>query len=319
MHEPRPLVSNRHPVKSLFRIAITIVLGFVIIGPAIGLIVASLFYGDNFLQNITQPDQHPEIAHAMLLLQGTVSLVGLIIVPVLFITLLERKKLKPFFPAQPNTLFVLMIISVLGISFLLAISPIGEWNMNVKFPEFMSGFENWARSEEDRLAKFTKLLTQFDSIGGLLVGILVIGLLPAVGEELVFRGMLQREVWRSTNNIHLSIWVSAIIFSAIHMQFFGFFPRMLLGALFGYLYYWSDNLLIPMFAHFFNNSFAVIMLYLFRHDLTKLDVEDTTAAPWPIVLTAMLVVGVLLFLVWKHYQDNPPEQTDSEALPRALP
>ena len=76
-------------------------------------------------------------------------------------------------------------------------------------------------------------MTDFNSTRSAL-GLLVIALLPAIGEELVFRGILQRELWRGTLNIHVAIWVSAAIFSAIHMQFYGFVPRLLLGALFGY-------------------------------------------------------------------------------------
>ena len=99
--------------------------------------------------------------------------------------------------------------------------------MNIKFPEFMSGFEQWAIQEEERLAKLTAAITDFKSTGELLLGIFVIALLPAIGEELVFRGMIQRELWRGTLNIHLAIWISAAIFSAIHMQFYGFIPRLL--------------------------------------------------------------------------------------------
>ena len=150
-----------------------------------------------------------------------------------------------------------MIVAGIGLIFPVAMSPLSEWNANLSFPDFMSGFERWAKEEEDRLAKITSLITAIDSVPELLLGILVIALLPAIGEELVFRGMIQQELWRGSRNIHLAIWTSAFIFSAIHVQFFGFIPRLLLGALFGYLYYWSGNLLIPMFSHFFNNAFAV--------------------------------------------------------------
>ena len=142
------------------------------------------------------------------------------------------------------------------------------------------------------------------------MGLIVIALLPAIGEELVFRGMFQNEFFRGTRNIHLSIWVSAIIFSAIHFQFYGFVPRLLLGALFGYLYYWSGTLLIPMFAHFFNNAFGVIMIYLHRHEITDLNVEDNTAAPLQyVILNALLTVG-LLYYIWRHYRQLPTQTSD---------
>ena len=166
------------------------------------------------------------------------------------------------------------------------------------------------RNAEDKTAQLTKIMTDFGSVGDLMIGLIVIALLPAIGEELVFRGMFQNEFFRGTGNIHLAIWASALIFSAIHFQFYGFIPRVLLGALFGYLYYWSGTLLVPMFAHFFNNAFGVVMIYLHRHEITDLNVEDNTAAPVQyVILNLVLTVGLLYYL-WKHYQDVPKGTSD---------
>jgi membrane protease YdiL (CAAX protease family) len=139
-----------------------------------------------------------------------------------------------------------------------------------------------------------------------MLGILVVALLPAIGEELVFRGMIQRELWRGTRNIHVAIWVSATVFSAIHMQFYGFVPRLCLGALFGYLYYWSDNLLIPIFSHFFNNAFAVVMVYLNHLDITDVNIEDGEAAPFHYVIVSLVLSLGLLYYIWKYYREFPP-------------
>jgi membrane protease YdiL (CAAX protease family) len=134
------------------------------------------------------------------------------------------------------------------------------------------------------------------------LGVFVIALLPAIGEELVFRGMLQPELFRATGNHHAAIWISAIIFSAFHMQFFGFVPRLLLGALFGYLYVWSANLLIPMIAHFVNNGFSVLMMYLYQKGIITVDMESPEAAPWPMVIGFTIVFGFLLFYFKKYYE-----------------
>ncbi|MBA4057296.1 MAG: hypothetical protein C0490_21460, partial [Marivirga sp.] len=215
MFTPRNLVSDRPPLHSLLRVILNVVLGFVIVGPILGLALASTIYQGDLLNDIRTMNIGPGFIEAMFLMQGTVHLVGLILLPIIHITQLEHKSLKPFFPAQPNTLMMLVVVTAIGFAFPIAISPLAEWNMNLKFPEFMSGFENWAIQEEERLAKLTEALTDFKSVGDLLMGIVVIALLPAIGEELVFRGMLQRELWRSTLNVHLAIWVSSAIFSAI--------------------------------------------------------------------------------------------------------
>lgn len=304
------LVSDRNPLRSLLTILLNVFIGFVIVGPALGLGVASLFYDGNLLNDIQQPEGHPEILVPLLITQSIATLVGLVIFPVIHIVAIEHKRIPPFFPSQPKTLFMMLLIMALGVTFMVSISPLVEWNMNLKFPEFLKDFETWAREAEDRTAKLTEVMTSFGSISDLMIGIVVIALLPAIGEELVFRGMFQNELLRSSKNIHVAIWVSALIFSAIHFQFYGFVPRLLLGALFGYLYYWSGNLLIPMFAHFFNNAFGVIMIYLYRQKMTDLDVEDNTAAPFPYVMLNIALTAGLLFYIYKHYRAISKEAQD---------
>jgi membrane protease YdiL (CAAX protease family) len=299
------LVSDRTPLWSILALLLNVFLGFVIVGPALGIGIASLVYDGNILQDLQDPENHPGVIGPLLITQSIATLVGLIIFPAIHLLAIEHKRLEPFFPLQQKTFLVLFLLMGLGLTFMISISPLVEWNMTVEFPEFLKGFERWARATEDRTAKLTEAMTTFGSETDLLIGIIVIALLPAIGEELVFRGMFQNEFFRATGNAHLAIWFSAIIFSTIHFQFYGFVPRLLLGALFGYLYFWSGNLLIPMFAHFLNNAFGVIMIYLHQHKITELNVEDTTAAPLQyVLLNAAITVG-LLYYIWKHYHELP--------------
>jgi hypothetical protein len=175
--------------------------------------------------------------------------------------------------------------------------------MNLDFGQLFPQFEDWARTKEDQLRELTNYLTSFSNVGGLLVGLLVIAVLPAIGEELVFRGLGQRLLQRLTNNHHAGIWVAAFLFSFIHLQFYGFFPRLLLGALFGYIYYWSANLWYPIFAHFVNNGFTLIMLYLYQQDATEMNIEDTEAVP-PLTAAIALIatVGLLYFFRKKMFE-----------------
>lgn len=305
------LVSDRAPLRSILTILLNVFLGFVLVGPALGLGIASLFYEGDLLNDIQNPDTYPDIIGPLLITQSIATLIGLIIFPAIHLMAIEHKGIPPFFPSQRKTVLILFLVMLLGLTFMVSISPLVEWNMNLKFPEYMKGFETWAREAEDRTAKLTEIMTSFGSITDLLIGIIVIALLPAVGEELVFRGMFQNEFFRGTGNAHLAIWVSALIFSAIHFQFYGFVPRLLLGALFGYLYYWSGNLLIPMFAHFFNNAFGVSMIYLHQQKITDLNVEDSTAAPLQyVILNVVLTVG-LLYYIWKHYRELPKQTSNS--------
>jgi membrane protease YdiL (CAAX protease family) len=284
-----------------------------VVGPLLGGTIASNFYDGDFIRDLQNFDLKADAFNAILILQGTGTLVSLILFPIIYITRIEHKSLRPFFPVQANLATILLVVALLGIVFPIALSPVMVWNMNLKFPESLQWFEEWAIEKEELGAKLTEQMTNFSSLNHMLAGIFVIGLLPAIGEELVFRGLLQREIWRASLKIHLAIWLSAAIFSTIHFQFFGFIPRLILGALFGYLYYWSGNLLIPIFSHFVNNAFIVVMVYLNQTKVTSIDIEGGEAPPAQFVIgCAILSVGLLYYL-WNHYTkvDPPVERLDN--------
>ncbi len=131
-------------------------------------------------------------------------------------------------------------------------------NSKMQLPEFMAPVENWMRKTEDYAAQVTKNLLLENGIFPFITNIIIIGIMAALTEELLFRGALLSIVRKNIKNPHIAIWIVAILFSAIHFQFYGFIPRMLLGAILGYLLYWSNNIWVPAFAHFLNNTVAVV-------------------------------------------------------------
>jgi len=296
-----------------------VVLGFAVVGPVLGGVIAATIYDGDFMADFLASKDKPGMFYAIMILQAVGTFVGLIAFPYIQIKFLEQKSLRAFFPYQYKILFVLLLVALVGFNFIVVISPVVEWNANVDFPDFMGGFEQWARNKENELAKFTEVVTKFNSIPNLLLGLLVIAVLPAIGEELVFRGMIQNELWRGTKNVHVAIWIAAIFFSAIHIQFYGFVPRVLLGALFGYLYYWSGNLIVPMFAHFFNNGFSVVALYLNQNNLIDADVEKVESAPLPAVIFCAVLTSLLLFYLWRFFRHRDSNfNSDGNVLNRNL-
>jgi membrane protease YdiL (CAAX protease family) len=181
----------------------------------------------------------------------------------------------------------------------------GEINAEFKFPEFLSGLENWARRMEDQLMEQTKFLTTFESRGYFILAVLIIAIIPAFGEELLFRGVVQNLFRHLVRNVHVAIWLSSFLFALMHFQFYGLLPRMLLGALFGYLYYWSSNLWIPIAAHLINNFLLLALLYSNQTGKTDFDVESTESLPISAILLFSLVVGFSLFLFRKFYLRIP--------------
>jgi uncharacterized protein len=232
----------------------------------------------------------------------------LIVVPALYLAR-EQTSIAIFFRHRVEwvpvaiTFFVVIIFSVVNSIFI-------EWNAGFHFPEvfpdFLKRFESWAREKEDAAEVATKFLTQFESVSELAIALLVIAVLPAIGEEIVFRGLIQNEMVKATGKIHLSIWLSAALFSAIHIQFFGFVPRLLLGALFGYLYYWSGNLTLAIIAHFVNNGVSVIAMYFYQKGAFEFDLESTESAPFNVVIISAVLTAGLLYYFYKYFENRKP-------------
>jgi uncharacterized protein len=292
-----PEQTRNNGISSAFYILVTVAIGFVVIGPLIGLAVAMLFYEGGIFQLIEQlqnASEYPELRTPLYIMQGIAASIGLILFPMLYIKIFLRK--DPFAVFQINSKHhqALLLSAVITIVFMVVNSVFIEWNQNVVFPDFLKGFETWAREREDAAMVLTQMMTSFDSPAQFLFGFLIIAIIPAIGEELVFRGMIQSELQWGSGNMHLAIWLSALLFSAIHMQFFGFVPRMLLGALFGYLYAWSGNLWLPIIAHFTNNGLTIILLYMHQLGHIDMEIESVEAAPWYFVLAFTVITFLLL-------------------------
>ena len=198
-----------------------------------------------------------------------------------------------------------------------AINLLSYWNQQMTFPAFLEPLEQWMKTSEESAKVLTEQFMHTTTFGGLIINILLMALLPAVGEELTFRGVLQRlfegkslEDASLQNDSkaayslkaripHLAIWCSAILFSAIHMQFYGFVPRMLMGALFGYALVWTGSLWIPILMHFTNNAAAVLLYFVSLRagwDMEKMDAIGTNDTLWlGVVSMVITIIGIYAF------------------------
>jgi len=194
------------------------------------------------------------------------------------------------------TLVILVIITCVPL-----INFLGELNSNMKLPGMLNDLENWMREKEDQAAGLTKLFLEMNSWSALLFNLFMIALLPAIGEELIFRGLIQRIFADWFKNKHAGIWISAFLFSAMHLQFYGFIPRFMLGMMLGYLFEWSGSLFLPMLAHFMNNAMAVLFTYLMNHRMTQLNADTigTQSGETPVLIISSLLTIVLLALIYK--------------------
>ncbi len=171
----------------------------------------------------------------------------------------------------------------------------------MQFPDWLSGIENWMKEKEMSAQKLTVAFLKMDTISSLFLNIIMISILPSIGEELIFRGIFQRLFAEWTKNIHWGIVIAAFLFSAMHMQFYGFLPRMLLGILLGYLFYWSGSIWVPILGHFVNNTTAVIIYYFYADEMTK-EIENFGAnqGSFIFLVLGIAIVTPLLYLFYKE-------------------
>lgn len=230
----------------------------------------------------------------------------LFILPTIWLARQEKIKFKVFYGfKKPDILLLLLVFILMTCS-----APMMEWvglaNQKMVLPDFMKAIQDWMRAKEDEAMKMTILLLKSKNIGDYIINMLVIAVLPAVAEELFFRGAIQRSFKRMFNNPHVAIWVTAFIFSAIHMQFYGFFPRLLLGAGFGYIYFWTGSLWYAMFAHFLNNGYAVTMTwYMQAQGMSLTDADNTANFKWyGYLISLILTIILLIYFKNKTTQQN---------------
>ncbi|OFY93731.1 MAG: hypothetical protein A3K10_01295 [Bacteroidetes bacterium RIFCSPLOWO2_12_FULL_31_6] len=263
------------------------------------------FYGFEILENLQSVANISDYNSIFLLkMMQLISSIGSFIIPPLLIAHFSSNNLFSYLAIRKSDNMLLLLV----ITFLLIIisQPIINFTANINshlvLPEFMNGVEQWMKQKEDEAAMLTEAFLKVNSTSDFLLNLFIIGVLPAIGEELVFRGVMQKLFIKITKNIHTGIWITAIIFSAIHFEFYGFLPRMLLGAMFGYLFYWSGSIVVTIWAHFVNNGMGVLLAYLVQKNVVSSDFENLQLPgnEYMWVLASTLSVSALLYWVYKH-------------------
>jgi len=286
----------------------------------VGLVAAIPVYGSSGLLAVMSGAVQNDSGYINFLkYMQTLQSIGLFIVPPIILGRIYYGNIKEYLLIDRTTKARSYILAVLG---LIAIVPfinfLGDINAKMTLPAFLSGLENWMRSMEDNAKVLVDKFMAVDGVGGLLFNVFMIAILPAIGEEFMFRGVIQKIFTKWTKNHHWGIWITAFIFSAMHMQFYGFLPRMVLGAMFGYLLVWTGTMWVPILAHFFNNLVGVLGYFLIGKGTITKDVEDFGTEPGQLsaVIISLIVVSCLLYLIYKDEHREmkmPVNQGDSQA------
>ena len=298
------LFSGSSPFNQLIMLGFCMVTCFLLLMFA-GILFAPLVLGVSFTEVFNgiskgEMEQNLNLMRYLQTLQG----LGLFIIPAFFAAYLFSGKAFGYFGLQRATsakwfwaTLLLMLAAIPCINLMAAL------NEMIVFPKCLAGLEQRFKDFEETAQQATKLFLHVDGIGGMFINIFMIAILPALGEELIFRGLLQKILAKWTGNIHIAIIVSGFLFSLMHLQFYGFLPRWLLGVMFGYMLVWSGTIWLPIFAHFVNNAVAVLFSYMINNGVIPEEVEEFGASFSEIPIT-IVTTAIAVWVLWKMYYRN---------------
>jgi len=281
------------PVQIIMLLVFVILCGFVI--SLIGVLISLPFGGEEILKNKGSLDILSNINLSKFL--QIVNHIGLFLVPsILFVFFISNYPVKYLkLDSKPH-----LFTAIAGVLVMFVCLPFINWllsiNQLIHLPEPLKFIENWMRESEERASYYTEIFLNVNTISGLLLNIFMIAVIPAFGEEFLFRGILIKLFKNWFGNIHVAIILSALIFSAVHLQFFGFLPRAVLGVVLGYIFYISRNLWVAILAHFINNAFAVLAAF-FNHkynissDFEKL---GSNTSDFPLIILSLILTIVVI-------------------------
>ncbi|QKG81068.1 CPBP family intramembrane glutamic endopeptidase [Tenuifilum thalassicum] len=287
---------NTSPIAKLFILGILIIVSGLIFS-ALGLLLSSVLWGESGIQTALDLVGNKNI-NALKLLQIMQS-IGIFILPAIAAAYLFSPNPWKFlgFNKTKGTIigktFIIVLVSLPAINLLASINEL--------FP-----LSQWMIDMEEKAEQLTKAFLVTNSFGAFMVNILMVAILPAIGEELVFRGILQRGLIKITKSKWFGIILAAALFSFIHFQFKGFIPRFALGVAFGYLLEVTGSLWVPIAAHFFNNAIATIGYMLMGVGVADEKIEDFGGLDqiWPLGVASLVIVIVLLISIKRELIKN---------------
>lgn len=296
--------SFRESFISLSTVAKIILLVFIIavavlLGGVLSVIAASLIYHKD-IQDLLQILSNPSAQniHIVKFFQGFQSVVLFIIPAFLASFLFSRDSFRYLHLSKEPSVITVLLVAFSIVAVIPFLNWTSEMNSRLMLPDGLKDLEQKMKLMEDEAAQLTKLFLVSHNTRDLIVNLFIIAVLPAIGEEFLFRGVIQRLLGEWTKNIHVGIFLAAFIFSFIHFQFYGFVPRFLLGLYFGYLMFWSRSIWVPVAAHLVNNGMAVIYYHFSKQPAgeTALDTVGTESGSYLIYISAFitcLIMGLI--------------------------
>ncbi|CAH1002136.1 hypothetical protein LEM8419_03053 [Neolewinella maritima] len=286
----------RHTTLRLFFFTVLGLLTMILLGGGVVALMAQ-HYGlaigqDGVLFDTVADRQHLRL----ILLVNNLATFGLSAALALWLTYRDRWNQAAGLvrPVRPGLIWPSIWTFVIGLPL---IGLVAYLNLQIPLPDWM------VRSEATGNTMLAGVLT-FDQLPELLLALLTVAVVPALCEELMFRGLLQGRLLSGIMSEHAAVWAAAVVFSAIHVEFAGFMPRLLLGALLGYAYRWTGSLWIPILLHLLFNGIQVGMTYA-DGEFTPDTEMDTSFIP--LLIVGSLSMAATGYLVYRNERSLPEQ------------
>ncbi len=310
MFTKEPILYNASsPVKILsFLLIIFLSLLFTLI---IGIAFGFIFFGGEMLEYVKGGLSFSDPAFLpMLRYLQIINTIGIFVFPPLIFVLLVSKRPAQYLAMRLTPAFISVAT---GVAVIIAILPFIHWLVGINemmfLPEWLSGVEQWMKRSEAQAKELTDMFLGTTTASGLMINLLMIAVLPAIGEEFLFRGVLLRLFREWTKNPHYAVLISAFLFSALHLQFYGFLPRFVLGIILGYLFVWTRSIWVPVLVHFVNNGIAVVAAWYFARGDIEQDFESIGEVDQPLIIVASLVAVLVMMLGMRFYEHKKKGST----------
>lgn len=303
------ILKNSKISKQLFALLLLIIAIGIFVN-LLGILFAAIFVDGNIFDRIQEMTLLQSCSDLSLMKYfQMMTQIGFFILPALLFGFLVNKSIASFFRLQS---FPPLSILLLGIIIILLANPFNDWliyqNNLISLPDSLSALETWMRDAEQKATEMTNIFLDMHHFSDYLINIFMIGILAAIGEELLLRGIFQPMMIKAAKNAHIGIWIAAFVFSFIHLQFYGFFARLFMGAILGYLFYYSNNLWLPIIIHFVNNSAAVSYVYFTNTPLYSLNQQqiegETPSITYALLSLIIVIVGIFFLRIYYEKLNN---------------
>lgn len=307
--KPKNLIDGQHPFVQIFILFSLCILCSGIFSIIALVLTKPLFHVEGIDKILEQAMKNPdkmaqnEANVSMLKFLQIMGTVGMFLVPAILFALLKPFN-KDFYRLKKKLNLQQILLAVLVVTFTFPlISLLIDWNMHLHLP--WKELQKKIDDEQNANDTMENIFLNMPSLGYFFFNLLLMAILPAICEELIFRGCAIHLFSKWFKNMHVAIWVSAAVFSFIHFQFYGFVPRMMLGALFGYLFYWSGTLWVPIFSHIIWNTYQLILSYMFQHNIGGINPDsDAIISPLVVIVSTVIFVAALYLFFKKSKERN---------------